>query len=113
MEQNNQFNNAQAQGDQFSTQANLPDLDHAVIPEPLIVTQSAISIWRTATQAAQSGMSQNRQQAQIHTTEEERCWLILMALQREQELDETTRWLRDAWQELDEVRSLLGIARNQ
>ncbi|KAG1823985.1 hypothetical protein EV424DRAFT_1346229 [Suillus variegatus] len=73
-------------------------------------------IWKIATQTAQSQMSQNHQnvqQAQIQTMEKEKCWLILMVLQREQELEEMVRWLESTWQELDGVRSLLEIRRNQ
>jgi hypothetical protein len=45
----------------------------------------------------------------IHTTVEEKCWVTLMALQREEELKDTLKSLEKAWRELEEVRKLLGI----
>jgi hypothetical protein len=43
------------------------------------------------------------------TTVEEKCWVTLMALRREEDLLETTRYLENAWRELREVKKLLGI----
>lgn len=43
------------------------------------------------------------------TTVEEKCWVTLMALRREEELQETARYLENARRELREVRMLLGI----
>jgi hypothetical protein len=45
----------------------------------------------------------------IHITVEEKCWVTLMALQREEELKDTLRYLEKAWREIEEVRKLLGI----
>jgi hypothetical protein len=53
------------------------------------------------------------QREHIQTTDEDRCWLTLMALQRERELEEIMRYAESALGELNEVRRLLGIRRNQ
>ncbi|KAG2125555.1 hypothetical protein BD769DRAFT_1388401 [Suillus cothurnatus] len=101
----------------------LPDLNpcdqllpgHVVMPGPPPVSQSVIAIWTATTRAARSNISQNyhpMQQEQIHTTEEERCWLFLTVLQRERELEEMANELDNAWRELNEVQRLLGIRRN-
>jgi hypothetical protein len=50
--------------------------------------------------------------ATIHTTVEEKCWVTLMALQREEELKNALKSLEKAWRELDEVKVLLGIQMN-
>jgi hypothetical protein len=43
------------------------------------------------------------------TAVEEKCWVTLMVLRREEDLQETTRYLENAWRELREVKKLLGI----
>ncbi|KAG2111879.1 hypothetical protein BD769DRAFT_1392029 [Suillus cothurnatus] len=112
--QDNQVN-AQAQTHQFDVQSQHLLPGHVVMPGPPPVSQSVIAIWTATTQAARSNISQNYhpvQQEQIRTTEEERCWLFLTALQRERELEEMANELDNAWRELNEVRRLLGIRRN-
>ncbi|KAG1894271.1 uncharacterized protein F5891DRAFT_985159 [Suillus fuscotomentosus] len=39
----------------------------------------------------------------------DKCWVTLMALRREEELQETMRYLENTWQELTEVKRLLAI----
>ncbi|KAG2152648.1 uncharacterized protein EDB93DRAFT_1102963 [Suillus bovinus] len=93
----------------------VPDLLMS-IPGPLVISDSVIAKWNTAMQMAQDHV-QNRcsalQHEPIPTTEQDRCWLTLLALQKEQELEDTIKWVENAWKELMEVRRLLGIRRNQ
>ncbi|KAG2354510.1 hypothetical protein BDR07DRAFT_1488719 [Suillus spraguei] len=80
-------------------------------PGPLFVSDSAINIWNTATDTAQSRI-ENRivsPPIPIPTTLEDKCWVTLMALRREEELQETMRYLENAWRELTEVKKVLGI----
>ncbi|KAG1767577.1 hypothetical protein EDD22DRAFT_950024 [Suillus occidentalis] len=98
MEQNNYYN-VQAQED------TLP-----AVP-PLMICDSAIALWNAATDTAQFRVNQGvvLPPETIHTTVEEKCWVTLMALQREEELKDTLKSLEKAWRELEEVRKLLGI----
>ncbi|KAG1740098.1 hypothetical protein EDD22DRAFT_851861 [Suillus occidentalis] len=78
---------------------------------PLIISENAIDLWNAAIE-----MAHNRIQSHsaappvpIQTTVEDKCWLTLMALRREQELQETARYLENARQELSKAKKLLGI----
>ncbi|KAG1893916.1 uncharacterized protein F5891DRAFT_1195842 [Suillus fuscotomentosus] len=77
-----------------------------IIPGPLVISDSAIALWNTATQTAQ-GRAQDRcsalQYEPIPTTEQDKCWLTLLALQKEQELEDTVKWVENAWKELVEL----------
>ncbi|KAG2053091.1 hypothetical protein BDR06DRAFT_1008981 [Suillus hirtellus] len=87
-----------------------------IIPGPLVISDSAIALWNTAMQMAQGRAQDHRSALQykpIQTTEQDKCWLTLLALQKEQELEDTVKWVENAWKELVEVRRLLGIRRNQ
>ncbi|KIK32373.1 hypothetical protein CY34DRAFT_19094 [Suillus luteus UH-Slu-Lm8-n1] len=87
-----------------------------IVPSPLVISDSAIAIWNTAMQTAQDRV-QNRRSALQHepisTSEQDKCWLTLLALQKEQELEDTIKWVENAWKELMEVRRLLGIRRSE
>jgi hypothetical protein len=66
-------------------------------------------------QTAQDRIQNHHSELQIEpvqTTDEDRCWLTLMALRREQELEELIKYVQNGWQELNEVKRLLGIMRN-
>lgn len=43
------------------------------------------------------------------TTVEEKCWVTLMALRREEELQEMAQYLENVWRELREVRCCWGL----
>lgn len=81
------------------------------IPGPLIVSDSAKGVWNAAVETAQYHIQSHTTIASAHfqTTVEERCWVTLMALRREEELQELVRYLEGAWRELNEVKKLLGI----
>ncbi|KAG2739299.1 hypothetical protein P692DRAFT_20756170 [Suillus brevipes Sb2] len=103
--------------DFLQAQAPLPVPDPLMsVPGPLVISDSAIALWNTATQTARDLVHDRRSALQpepIPTTEQDRCWLTLLALQKEQELEDTMKWVQNAWKELMEVRRLLGIRRNQ
>ncbi|KAG1876138.1 hypothetical protein C8R48DRAFT_669333 [Suillus tomentosus] len=84
------------------------------LPGPLIMSDSAITIWNVASATAQDRLQNYRSVLPpdpIQTTMEERCWLTLMALQKEHELQDCFRKIDQAWRELEEVRRVLGIDR--
>ncbi|KAG1881885.1 hypothetical protein C8R48DRAFT_766861 [Suillus tomentosus] len=86
-----------------------------VIPGPLIINESSIVIWNTAVALAKDRLQNYLSMLPIdpvRTTMEERCWVTLMALKKEQELQESFRELEKAWHELDETKKVLGIGRN-
>ncbi|KAG2102867.1 uncharacterized protein F5147DRAFT_654942 [Suillus discolor] len=81
------------------------------VPGPLIVSGSAVGVWNTAVETAQYRI-QNHTTAlpsPFPITIEDKCWVMLMALRREEELQETMRYLENAWRELTKVKKLLGI----
>ncbi|KAG2128538.1 uncharacterized protein EDB93DRAFT_1108989 [Suillus bovinus] len=87
--------NAHGQDDQSNVQVLVLPNSYDV-PGPLIVMELAIAIWKAATTTARSYISQNLhpvQQQQISAMKWERCWLTLMALQKEQELNNMFKWL--------------------
>ncbi|KAG1893510.1 uncharacterized protein F5891DRAFT_985855 [Suillus fuscotomentosus] len=119
MDQNIQLQNdrfsIQGQNDQ-SVQSLLMFPDLTTIPGPLIITDSAIAIWNATTQIAQYRVAHHRTalpHEPINTTEEQKCWLNLILLRREHKLEEYMRCLDSAWRELNEMRKLLDIRRNQ
>lgn len=64
--------------------------------------------------AAQDRIRNNRSALHfdpIQTTDEDKCWLTLMMLRREQELEDILKYVEEAQQELNEVKRLLGIRR--
>ncbi|KAG2352471.1 hypothetical protein BDR07DRAFT_1498228 [Suillus spraguei] len=85
------------------------------IPGSLIVTDSAVAKWNSTMQTAQDQI-QNCSALQLEgilTTDEDKCWLTLMALWREQELEEIIKYVENSWRKLNEMKRLLGIRRNQ
>ncbi|KAG2072871.1 hypothetical protein BDR04DRAFT_1096109 [Suillus decipiens] len=86
-----------------------------VIPGPLITSDSAIEIWSTAVVTAKDRLQNYFSMVPIdpiRTTMEEKCWVTLMVLKKEQELRESLRELDKAWRELDEIKKVLGIEGN-
>ncbi|KAG2146600.1 uncharacterized protein EDB93DRAFT_1250881 [Suillus bovinus] len=85
--------------------------DALQVPGPLLISDSAINVWNTATDTAQYRI-ENRitvPPIPVQTTLEDKCWVTLMALRREEELQEKMRNLENAWRELTEVKKVLGI----
>ncbi|KAG2741450.1 hypothetical protein P692DRAFT_20650263, partial [Suillus brevipes Sb2] len=63
------------------------------IPGPLIVSNSAVvCLWNTAVETAQYRIQNHATMPPVPfpTTVEEKCWVTLMALRREEDLLETT-----------------------
>ncbi|KAG2741201.1 hypothetical protein P692DRAFT_20753169, partial [Suillus brevipes Sb2] len=92
--------------------------EHLIVPGPLIISNSAMiqAIWNAVSQTAQYRVQNHRSvlpHEPIRTTDEEKCWLTLMALKREEELEQMLRYVDGALRELDEVKKLLGIRRSQ
>ncbi|KAG2092806.1 uncharacterized protein F5147DRAFT_779550 [Suillus discolor] len=113
MEQNIEFNQ---ENGLYNSPAQLQDHTTMIVPGPLIISDSAIATWNTTMQTAQDRIRNHRSASQlepIHTTDKDKCWLTLMVLRREQELDEIMKYAENAWQELNEVKRLLGVRRNQ
>ncbi|KIK36316.1 hypothetical protein CY34DRAFT_16461 [Suillus luteus UH-Slu-Lm8-n1] len=84
------------------------------VPGPLIISENAIpqDLWNAAIETAHNRIQSHSAAppVPVQTTVEDKCWLTLMALRREQELQETARYLENARQELSEAKKLLGIA---
>ncbi|KAG2737857.1 hypothetical protein P692DRAFT_20883167 [Suillus brevipes Sb2] len=98
----------------YNTQTLADTLPVVLAPGPLVICDSAITLWIEATETVQCHMNYQTMlpPATIHTTVEEKCWVTLMALQREEELKNALKSLEKAWRELDEVKVLLGIQMN-
>ncbi|KAG1765664.1 hypothetical protein EDD22DRAFT_950971 [Suillus occidentalis] len=67
------------------------------IPGPLIVSDSAVVVWNNAVETAQYHI-QNRTlvpPVPFPTTVEEKCWVTLMALRKEEDLQEMSRYLEN------------------
>ncbi|KAG2036759.1 hypothetical protein BDR03DRAFT_1011333 [Suillus americanus] len=78
---------------------------------PLVVSDSAIALWTQATKTARIRINQGTvlPPDTIHATEEDNCWVTLMALHREEELKNNLESSEEAWRELNEVKVVLGI----
>jgi hypothetical protein len=68
-------------------------------------------VWNTAVETAQYRIQNHTTAlpAPFLITMEDKCWVMLMALRREEDLQETMRYLENVWRELTEVKKLLGI----
>ncbi|KAG0693476.1 hypothetical protein DFH29DRAFT_1007251 [Suillus ampliporus] len=92
---------------------NIPSAQASTVPGLLIVCDSAIDIWNVATAIAQDRLQNYRSilpPDPIHTTTEEKCWLTLMVLQKEHELQDCFRMLDKVQRELVEIKKVLGIS---
>ncbi|KAG2119854.1 uncharacterized protein F5147DRAFT_647722 [Suillus discolor] len=83
-----------------------------VIPGPLIINKLAIVHMHTLARYRLQNYLSMLPINPVRTTMEERCWVTLLALKKEQELQESFRELEKAWRELDETKKVLGIKRN-
>jgi hypothetical protein len=69
-------------------------------------------VWNNAVETAQYRIQNHALVPPVPfpTTVEEKCWVTLMALRKEGDLQEMSRYLENAWRELREVKKLLGIS---
>ncbi|KAG2127461.1 uncharacterized protein EDB93DRAFT_1109290 [Suillus bovinus] len=103
-----EFVNAEINNNDSLVTAFQPD-----VPGPLIVSGSAVlkGAWNIAVETAQYRIQSHTTAPPVPfpITVEDKCWVTLMALRREEELQETMRYLENEWRELTEVKKLLGI----